>query len=105
GEAHLDALGRQNSWPPERDLSRAAKELEAGLLVHCSSLPGERGRQSIVLRSWGLAMPDSARRNAAHLTLEAALDALREHGAVLAPSSAAGAAAPRSRAGARVRSR
>jgi hypothetical protein len=105
GEAHLDALGRQNSWPPERDLARAAKELESGLLVHCSSVLGERGRQSIALRSWSRAMPDSARRNAAHLTLEAALDALREHGAVLAPSSAAGAVAPRSRVSARARSR
>jgi hypothetical protein len=105
GEAHLDVLGRQNSWPPERDLARAAKELEAGLLVHCSSLPGERGRQAIVLRSWARAMPDSARRQAAHLSLEAALDTLRAHGAVLAPSSAGAGAAPRSRSGARARSR
>ena len=39
GEAHLDQLGRQNSWPPERDLARAAKELEAGLLAHLSTPP------------------------------------------------------------------
>lgn len=97
GEAHLDQLGRQNSWPPERDLARAAKELEAGLLAHLSTSAAERGRQAVVVRSWAAAIPASAHRRAAQLTFEGALELLRTHGAALAPSSGA-AADPRPRA-------
>jgi hypothetical protein len=97
GEAHLDVLGRQNSWPPERDLARAAKELEAGLLAHLTTSEVERGRQAVVVRSWATAVPIAAHRRARQLTLGDALELLRAHGAALAPSSGAGAE-PRPRA-------
>lgn len=97
GEARLVELGRQNSWPPERDLARAAKELEAGLLAHLTTSEAERGRQAIVVRSWATALPVVAHRRARQLTFEDALELLRAHGAALAPSSGAGAEArPRS---------
>lgn len=96
GEARLDLLGRQNSWPPERDLARAAKELESGLLAHLSTSAVERGRQVLVVRSWARALPATAHRRAGPLSLEGALEALRSHGAALAPSSGA-AADPRPR--------
>ncbi len=86
GEVRLDELAREPAWPPERDLARAAKELEAALLVHSASVHTERGRQAIALRSWARAVPDSARREAAHLSLDAAYEAMSAHGAVL-PSS------------------
>jgi len=100
GEARLDQLGRQNSWPPERDLARAAKELEAGLLAHLSTSADDRGRQALVVRSWTAALPPSAHQRAAHLTFQGALEVLRAHGAALAPSSGA-AADPRPRAATR----
>ncbi len=86
GEVRLDELARQPAWPPERDLARAAKELEATLLAHTGSVHTDRGRHAIVLRSWARALPDSARRDAAHLTLEAARAALESHGAAPALS-------------------
>ena len=100
GEAHLDQLGRQNSWPPERVLARAAKELEAGLLAHLSTSAAERGRQALVVRSWARAVPASTQRQANQLSFQGALETLRSHGAALAPSSGA-AADPRPRTGAR----
>jgi hypothetical protein len=96
GEAHLDQLGRQNSWPPERDLARAGKELEAGLLAHLSTSASERGRQALVVRSWARVLPATAHRRAQQLSFEAALETLRSHGAALAPSSGA-AGDPRAR--------
>lgn len=104
GEARLDVLGRQNSWPPERDLARAAKELEAALLAHVSSPAVERGRQAVMVRSWARALPTHAHKRSAQLTFAAALETLRSHGAALAPSSGAAAEA-RPRAPARPRSR
>ncbi|OFX18734.1 MAG: hypothetical protein A2V77_01310 [Anaeromyxobacter sp. RBG_16_69_14] len=86
GEVRLDELAREPAWPPERDLARAAKELEAALLVHSASVHTERGRLAIALRSWARAVPDSARREAAHLSLMAAYEAMSAHGAAL-PSS------------------
>ena len=86
GEVRLDELAREPAWPPERDLARAAKELETALLVHSASVHTERGRQAIALRSWARAVPDSVRREAAHLSLDAAHEALSIHGAAL-PSS------------------
>ncbi len=86
GEVRLDELARQPSWPPERDLARAGKELETAFLVHGVSIHTGRGRQSISLRSWARAVPDSARREAAHLSLEMARDLLAERGAALFPA-------------------
>lgn len=88
GEVRLDQLARQPAWPPERDLARAAKELENGILVHAANVHTERGQHTTGLRSWARAMPDSARREAAHLSLDEALALLRRHGAELAPALA-----------------
>jgi hypothetical protein len=102
GEVRLDELARQPAWPPERDLARAAKELEAALLAHTGSVHTERGRHAIVLRSWARALPDSARRDAAHLSLEEARTALETHGAAPALSpQRPSQRAPRARARAR----
>jgi hypothetical protein len=82
GEVRLDTLAREPCWPPERDLARAARELEGALLVHAATVQTPRGRESLLLRSWSLAVPDAVRREAARLSLEAALEALRACGAV-----------------------
>ncbi len=83
GEVRLDELAREPAWPAERDLTRAARELEIALLVHGASVHTERGRPAIALRSWARAVPDSARREAAHLSLDAAREALSARGAAL----------------------
>ncbi len=86
GELRVDELAREPGWPAERELGRAAKELDAALLVHAVSVHAERGRYPLELRSWALAVPDSVRRDAAHLSLEAALEELGSRGAHLASS-------------------
>ena len=88
GELRVDELAQQAGWPDERELARAAKDLDAALLVHAVSMHAERGRHATALRTWALAVPDSARREAAHLSLEEARDALEAHGAHFASSSA-----------------
>ena len=76
GELRIDELAPEPGWPPERDLARAGKELDAALLVHAASSHGVHGRHTLVLRTWALTVPDSVRREAAHLSLEAAHEAL-----------------------------
>ena len=99
-ELRLDELARQPSWPPERDLARAAKELEAAFLLHTTAAPARGNRSTLILRSWARALPARARREATQLTREEALRLLGDHGAVpalWAGLDGAPAARPRSR--------
>lgn len=97
GELRVDELAREGGWAEERDLARAAKELDAALLVHAVSVHTEHGRHALALRTWALTVPDSVRREAAHLSLDAALETLGAHGAHLASPFGAGARPSRSR--------
>jgi hypothetical protein len=98
GEVRLDDLARQPAWPPERDLARAVKELEAGFLLHTVAAQGRGGRATLVLRSWSRAMPDAVHRAGARLSADDALRLLGDHGAVPALWAGDAAARPRARA-------